>query len=94
MKLLLRTDGTHIDLGADEVPIAQVQVMLNATALDTVSLRQFVPMHLMLVDDNGHARGLPLNRVATALYLHNCRPGCTHVIVGDVVIIEENEERE
>lgn len=41
---------------------------------------------VMLVDDNGLAKGLPRNPEATRLYHAVCRPGTTQPIVGDVAI--------
>ena len=43
----------------------------------------------MLIDDDGFAKGLPVNEAATALYASRCRPDSAPVIVGDVVIVEE-----
>lgn len=33
----------------------------------------------------------PVNEAATALYLRNCLPGTTHKIVGDVVIVPDED---
>jgi hypothetical protein len=33
----------------------------------------------------------PINEKATELYLANCRPGTTHQIVGDVVIVPDED---
>ena len=33
----------------------------------------------------------PINEKATALYHANCRPGTTHQIVGDVVIVPDED---
>lgn len=41
---------------------------------------------IMLGDDNGIAKGLPVNEAATALYHSVCRPGTTHRIQGDVLV--------
>jgi hypothetical protein len=41
------------------------------------------------VIDDGHQRGLPFNREATRLYRSICRPGTTHYIVGDAVVVKE-----
>jgi hypothetical protein len=34
---------------------------------------------------------LPINEKATELYLQNCRPGTTHQIAGDVVIVPDED---
>lgn len=65
------------------------------------------PLHVMAVDDNGYetraeaieggvflrpVRALkPVNLQATALYHRNCAPGTTHQIVGDVVIVPDED---
>lgn len=59
---------------------------IGADALDTVALHDG---RLMLVDDDGFAKRLPVNDAATALYASRCRPDSAPVIVGDVVIVEE-----
>jgi hypothetical protein len=60
--------------------------------IDTVTLRHMgSPMHVMLVDDIGAAKKLPVNVEATRLYHLNCRPGTTHEIRGDVVIVPDED---
>ncbi|MEQ1871707.1 MAG: DUF3846 domain-containing protein [Vicinamibacterales bacterium] len=59
---------------------------IGADTLDTVTLHDG---QLMLVDDDGFAKCLPVNDAATALYASRCRPDFAPVIVGDVVIVEE-----
>ena len=59
---------------------------IGADTLDTVTLHDG---RLMLIDDDGFAKGLPVNEAATALYASRCRPDSAPVIVGDVVIVEE-----
>jgi len=48
-------------------------------------------VHVMIVDDAGHQKGLPVNAAATALYHARCLPGTTHQIVGDVVIVPDSD---
>ena len=59
---------------------------VGADTLDTVTLHDG---RLMLIDDDGFAKRLPVNEAATALYAARCRPDSAPVIVGDVVIVEE-----
>lgn len=66
-----------------------------------------LPLHVMIVDDHGYdtkaitdgnstllvpmkARK-PVNAEATRLYHLNCMPGTTHQIVGDVVIVPDED---
>ena len=44
---------------------------------------------VMMGDDNGIAKGLPVNEAATALYHSVCRPGTTHKVHGDVLVTVE-----
>lgn len=46
---------------------------------------------VMLVDDLGHSKGLPVNDAATELYHSVCRPGATWEIRGDVVIANDSD---
>lgn len=91
MRKLIRTDGSETDL-PQPVTNAQVRSLISAQALDTVMLRHLGwPQHVMLVDDLGHDRGLPVNEKATQLYAANCRPGTTHQIRGDVVVAPDGD---
>jgi hypothetical protein len=46
---------------------------------------------IMIVDDLGHPKELPVNVEATVLYHSVCRPGTTHEIRGDVAVtLDEN----
>jgi hypothetical protein len=107
VRCLIRTDGTithlaepvsfekiHQLIGAD---------MCDTVALRHMG----EPLHVMLLDDNGYEtkaiehdgyvevrpiRALkPINEEATRLYLLNCLPGTTHQIVGDVVIVPDED---
>ncbi|MGH7462669.1 MAG: hypothetical protein ACREMA_16800, partial [Longimicrobiales bacterium] len=58
--------------------------------LDTVNLRD-EGRHVMLLDDLGHHKQLPVNQKASELYWSVCRPGTTHTIRGDVVIVRDDD---
>jgi len=88
IRKIIRADGTEIGLDA-AVSIVQACKLIGAETLDTVMLADRV--HVMLVDDNGYERDLPVNQKATALYLKRCRTGTTHEIVGDVVIVPDSD---
>lgn len=68
--------------------IATIETLIGADCLDTVNLRDG---RVMLVDDNGISKGLPVNPVATGLYHAVCRPGTTHQIRGDVAVVYDND---
>ena len=92
MRKLIRADGTTQDLPVGPLTIKTCEHLINAGTLDTVSLRHMgSPLHVMLLDDLGHKKGLPVNTEATALYHANCRPGTTHTIRGDVIVVPDHE---
>ncbi len=55
-------------------------------ALDLARVRYQGRLCTMAVDDGGHAKALPVNRIATEAYHANCIPGTTHQIRGTAVI--------
>lgn len=89
MRALIKADGTRQDLQSRQ-SMADIKRLINASSLDTVNLRHMgQPAHVMVLDDHGHDRGLPVNAEATQLYHANCRPGTTHTIRGDVVVVPD-----
>lgn len=87
MRKIIRVDGTEEDLQAP-ITIAQALQHIKAEGIDTVQLRHLGrPLHVMLVDDTGLIDGKPVNEKASQLYWANCRPGTTHPICGDVVVV-------
>jgi hypothetical protein len=107
VRLLIRTDGTTEALpgpvssaeirrliGADTMDTVNLRHMGE-------------PLHVMCVDDNGYeteatpipggtwlkpVRALkPVNVKATELYHANCQPGTKHQIVGDVVVVPDED---
>jgi len=88
---LIRVDGTEEELHGPHA-IADVQLMIGASTLDTVTLRSWGhPLHVMLVDDTGMIDGKPVNARATELYHAQCRPGNPYSIHGDVVIVPDGD---
>lgn len=91
MRALIKADGTRQDLET-RLSMADIKRLINAGSLDTVNLRHMgQPAHVMVVDDLGHDRGLPVNDEATRLYHANCKPGTTHQIRGDVVVVMDSD---
>lgn len=62
------------------------QRYFNGAVLDLTKVRFHGRLCHMAVDDEGHCKGLPFNRIATAAYHANCIPETTHEIVGPAVI--------
>lgn len=91
MRKLIRADGTSEELTGKRT-MANLHAVIGATTIDTVTLRHLgYPINVMLVDDAGHAKGLPVNAEATRLYHFNCKPGTTHTIRGDVVVVPDED---
>ena len=68
------TDAAACHIGADVLDVARVRP----------DITQGRPVH-MLVDDLGHAKGLPLNPLATLLY------GSGWPILGTAVVLDDND---
>ena len=104
---LIRTDGTCQDLRPGTPMRELRKLMGAQSVGTVILRHMGHPMHVMLVDDNGYetetkatARGIelvpvralrPVNVEATRLYHLNCLPGTTHQIVGDVVIVPDED---
>lgn len=83
---LIRADGTTEEYSRP-LSMREINTKINTNCIDTVRLKD--REHVMIVDDNGHFKGLPVNTEATRLYHEVCRPGTTHQIVGDVVVVPD-----
>lgn len=88
----------HVATGEVEVidkkpTISDIERILQADCLDTVTLARegWQPLIVMLVDDTGAIRGLPVNFKATELYHAICCPGTTATIHGTVVIANDSD---
>jgi len=107
IRKLIRTDGSEHDLiGPISNGDAAALIAADALDVVPL-FHLGRPLHVMLVDDNAWAtevverenhielRALtpkkPINARATALYLANCKPGTTHQIAGDVVIVPDDD---
>jgi hypothetical protein len=85
---VLRVDGTEETIPRKPT-IQDIERTIGSTWLDTVDLRR--NNVVMLVDDNGHADGKPINPKATELYHAVCKPGTTWPIVGDVALVNDED---
>lgn len=87
----IRADGFKQDV-KQPLSMAEVHKLIGADTLDTVSLRHMgEPPHVMLVNDLGHSKGLPVNVEATKLYHANCVPGTQHQIRGNAVVVPDED---
>lgn len=83
---LLRADGTRCELPVP-LDVANIARLIDAECPTTVTLHHLGhPLHVLVIDDMGYDKNLPINREATLLYWANCRPGTTHCILGDAVV--------
>jgi hypothetical protein len=85
VNVCLRADGSREEV-TPGLPVGKVAALIGAETLDSVNLRDG---RVMFVDDAGHAKRLPANLQATALYHAICLPGTTWPILGDVVIVRD-----
>jgi hypothetical protein len=84
------TEETHVlDLNPEDYILGEVHRLINCDCVNIVNLR--IHKQVMLVDDNGYAKQLPFNAKATKLYHSVCHPGTTSPIVGDVVLVKEED---
>lgn len=91
VRKLIRTDGSEKELQR-ATPMDVIRRLIVADSLDMVRLRHWgEPLHVMLVDDLGGYKDLPINPEATKLYHANCIPGVVHPIRGDVVIVPDDD---
>lgn len=88
VRCLLRTNGDRIDFDSP-LTLADIERLIGAEVLDTVTLVDRV--HVMIVDDLGHQKGLPINKPATLLYWDRCGGPNEHCIVGDVFIASDGD---
>ncbi len=84
MRTVFYTDGSTLNITKTSMPM--LHKLIGADTIDTVNLRNG---DVMLVDDAGHAKGLPVNQEATKFYHSVCKPGTTHVIRGNVVVVPD-----
>jgi hypothetical protein len=86
MRKIIRVNGSEQILDGPKT-INALRRMIKADALDIVLMAD--RKHVMLVDDLGHKKCLPTNDKATELYWQRCKPGTTHKIKGDVIIVPD-----
>lgn len=107
MRRLIRADGTSIDLPEPiSMARAHALInatICDTVALHHLGQ----PLHVMLLDDLGYETKAitdgdstllvpmtarkPVNVEATRLYHLNCIPGTTHQIVGDVLVMPDDD---
>lgn len=84
-RVFLAADGRQEDI-PQPMNMTQICAKLGADCLDTVNLRDGT---VLIVDDQGYQKGAPANEAATLAYWSVCKPGTTHVIRGDAVIVPD-----
>lgn len=81
--VLVRHDGIVQNFDKS-IGYQEITQHIGADALCVVNI--YTRGLTMYVDDEGHSRNLPVNKVATALYHEICRPGTKFQIVGNVFL--------
>ena len=76
---------------APGISMDDICTLIGAEVLDTVNLRDG---RVMVIDDAGAIKNLPVNPEATGLYHAICIPGTTWLIRGDVVIVRDADYEE
>jgi len=85
---IIRTDGTEETHELSRARLMDtIHKFLNCDCVDTVNLRDG---RVMIVDDDGLGKGLPVNAKATALYKMVTIPN-DNKIVGDVAIAVDED---
>lgn len=107
MRKIIRVDGTEESLDGPVTVTRIRELIGATSIDTVNLRHMGTPLHVMCVDDHGHVtqpvqegvtlhlRSIghrkPVNQKATELYWANCRPGTTHQIVGDVVIVPDED---
>jgi hypothetical protein len=88
IRRLVRADNTLREFDTP-LTLDYIRTLIGCDLVDTVKLADGV--HVMIVDDIGHEKELPLNRAATLVYWERCGGPNGHYIVGDVVIVPDSD---
>ena len=89
VRCVFRADESFLMLSGPQT-MAQIRALIGCELTDSVMLGDRV--HVMIVDDLGHQRGLRINTKGTRLYL-DARPDAPgdFVIRGDVVVVPDSD---
>lgn len=86
-RCLIKTSGEVIPLEKT----SSIRILCNLIDADFIDTVQLPSGWVMLVDDDGIDKDLPVNDAATVIYHSVCRPGTTAQIHGDVVITVDED---
>lgn len=80
---------TEIEVHDDERILSRISTEFFGDALLGLTKVIYLDkLRHMAIDDQGHAKELPLNEIATVAYLAACKPDTEWSIAGDAVIFE------
>lgn len=88
MRKLLHTDGTFLDFHKP-VPMDEIRGYLGTTSLHVILLKDRI--HVMIIDDFGATKELPVNQAATAHYWEKCGGPVDWFIRGDAFICPDSD---
>lgn len=79
------------DVTEYEKPIDMTEILslIGASTADSFNLSDQV--HVVIVDDAGHAKGRPINIRATSMYWARCGGPNSHMIRGDVFLCPDSD---
>lgn len=89
LRRLVRVDGSVEEL-PKPVTIEGVSRLIDAQTLDVIALHDALK-HVLLVDDNGYAKGLPVNTFATLLYRMQSGGKSIALVLGDCVLCPDED---
>lgn len=88
MRKLICTDGKEVEYTGKK-SMKEIRFLLAAYMVDTVVLKD--RSLVMILDDAGHEKDLPVNAEATRLYWEKCGGKNDNMIRGDVFICPDND---
>ncbi|WP_322092842.1 hypothetical protein [Paraburkholderia bannensis] len=69
--------------------MSEIRTLIGIDCDFTDSVMLADRVHVMIIDDHGQQKELPVNVAATNLYLSRCAPGTRWVIRGNAVIVPD-----
>lgn len=87
VRRVIHADGKITNLPGP-MQLSEIKIVIGCDCIDTVNLPDGM---VMILDDNGYAKELPVNEIATKIYWSRCIPGTTHEILGAVVIVPDSD---
>ena len=91
MRRLIPVEGEVVEYPSP-IGMNQIRKLIGADTMDSFNL--FDRRYVVLVDDAGHAKNLPVNIRATAMYWERCGGPNSHTIRGPVFLCPDSDFEE